>query len=193
MSTLSFRPRLPPLSRYASSSSSDTDEETRLPRETPAARLRRLKAELAEVEAEVGSSSSSKTQSVSHERSNAGKRRSVLPPRQPVDVVSELANVRERLERIEFNGLDIGQTEAVGMEPSSEWRERLDKLVEAENRSKEGNVAQPTAVGQRDGSLSDIDKRLAVLEQAVGPITDRLDQVCLLPLFISTSHYKRFD
>ncbi|KAL0252939.1 hypothetical protein I308_102332 [Cryptococcus tetragattii IND107] len=176
LSTLSFRPRLPPLSRYASSSSSDTDEETRLPRETPAARLRRLKAELAEVEAEVGSSSSSKTQSVSHERSNAGKRRSVLPPRQPVDVVSELANVRERLERIEFNGLDIGQTEAVGMEPSSEWRERLDKLVEAENRSKEGKVAQPTAVGQRDGSLSDIDKRLAVLEQAVGPITDRLDQ-----------------
>ncbi|ADV21359.1 dynactin 2 [Cryptococcus gattii E566] len=176
LSALSFRPRLPPLYRYASSSSSDTDEETRLPRETPAARLRRLKAELSEVEAEVGSSSSSKTLSVSHERSGAGKRRSVLPPRQPVDVVSELASVRERLERIEFNGLDVGQTEAVGTEPSSEWRERLDKLVAAENYSEEGKVAQPTAVGQQDGSLSDIDKRLAVLEQAVGPITGRLDQ-----------------
>lgn len=110
-----------------------------------------------------------------------------------MDVVSELASVRERLERIEFNGLDVGQTEAVGTEPSSEWRERLDKLVAAENYLEEGKVAQPTAVGQQDGSLSDIDKRLAVLEQAVGPITGRLDQVCLLPLFIMASHYKRFD
>lgn len=110
-----------------------------------------------------------------------------------MDVVSELANVRERLERIEFNGLDVGQIEAVGMEASFEWRERLDKLVASENRSEEGKVAQPTMVEQRDGSLSDIDKRLAMLEQAVGPITDRLDQVCLLPLFIMASHYKHFD
>ncbi|AAW42035.1 hypothetical protein CNBC6710 [Cryptococcus deneoformans B-3501A] len=180
LSTLSFRPRLPPLSRYASSSS-DTDEEPPLPRETPAARLRRLKAELAEIEAEVGSSSPSKTQSISHEGSGAGKRRSVLPPRQPVDVVSELANVRERLERVEIDGLDVGQVVAVGMGPSSEWRERLDKLVTAENRSGKGKVAQSTAVGQQDSSLSDIDKRLAALEQVVGPTTDGLDQT-LSPL-----------
>lgn len=183
MSILSFRPRLPPLSRAASSSSSDTDEEPSLPRETPAARLRRLKAELVEVEAEVGSSSTSKTQSVSHEGNGARKRRSVLPPRQPVDVVSELANVRERLERIEIDDLDVGQVDAVGLIPSSEWKERLDKLVAAENRSGKGKVAQPTTVRQQDGSLSDIDKRLAVLEQMVGPTIDGLDQVCLLSYF----------
>ncbi|OXC70854.1 hypothetical protein AYX13_00270 [Cryptococcus neoformans] len=181
LSILSFRPRLPPLSRAASSSSSDTDEEPSLPRETPAARLRRLKAELVEVEAEVGSSSTSKTQSVSHEGNGTRKWRSVLPPRQPVDVVSELANVRERLERIEIDDLDVGQVDAVGLIPSSEWKERLDKLVAAENRSGKGKVAQPTTVRQQDGSLSDIDKRLAVLEQMVGPTIDGLDQT-LSPL-----------
>lgn len=100
-----------------------------------------------------------------------------------MDVVSELANVRERLERVEIDGLDVGQVVAVGMGPSSEWRERLDKLVTAENRSGKGKVAQSTAVGQQDSSLSDIDKRLAALEQVVGPTTDGLDQVCLLSSF----------
>ncbi|ODO07576.1 dynactin 2 [Cryptococcus wingfieldii CBS 7118] len=167
--TVSFRPRLPPLSRYGSSSSSDSDEPSPLPRETPAARLRRLKAELAEVEAQLGSSSQTQSHPVPQPQAE-GKRKSVLPHRQPVDVVSELANVRERLETMEMRDLPAGEVESRG----GEWSERLSKLTAAEKR-KEVSVGQSTA-GEKDVKLSDVDKRLAALEQAVGPIGDGIDQ-----------------
>ncbi|WVQ71273.1 hypothetical protein IAR50_000799 [Cryptococcus sp. DSM 104548] len=165
--TIPFRPRLPPLSRYASSSSSDSDEPSPLPRETPAARLRRLKAELAEVEAQFGSSSKSQSET---QHQTEGKRKSVLPSRQPVDVVSELANVRERLEAMETRDLPAGEAESWG----GEWGERLARLSAAEKRKEES--AGPSTAGEKDVRLSDVDKRLAALEQAVGPIGDGIDQ-----------------
>ncbi|WWD18209.1 hypothetical protein CI109_102659 [Kwoniella shandongensis] len=199
-SNLSFRPRLPPLSRHASTSSSSSesdDPSPSLPRESTAARLRRLKAELAEVEAELASTNPSSTTTAGPSQPTEGKRRSVLPERRAVDVVSELAGLRERLDIVDIDGLE--EKEGNGAIPSGgggEWANRLDRLVSAErgqthressDRVNGGDLASSV---QRQGdeasaSLSELDKRLALLESVLGPIGDGLDQSSSAPV-IST-------
>ncbi|WVQ85722.1 hypothetical protein IAT38_007888 [Cryptococcus sp. DSM 104549] len=187
-STLSFRPRLPPLPRYGSSSSDSDEPSPSVPRESAAARLRRLKAELAEVEAEIGSSSATTGASTAGQEAE-GKRRSVLPPRKPVDVVAELTSVRERLERIELDGEDVVKAKepaagSTGVGAGGGWKERLERLVTAEQRKGEVKPGgrEETGGAREATGLSGLDKRLALIEEAVGPIGDGLDQATSAPL-----------
>lgn len=177
-SDLSFRPRLPPLHRHRSSSSS-SDEEV-VARETPAARLRRLKAELEEVEAELrdGPSSSTGRRPVKEgddraEEDVPGKRRSVLPPREPLDLVGELAGLKERLEAVE-----VGEAPRASVAGSAEWKDRLQKLSEPEQSTRnDATQRQGGEDDEKQAGLSEIDKRLATLEDLIGPSDPALDGV----------------
>ncbi|WVF70971.1 hypothetical protein IAT40_005767 [Kwoniella sp. CBS 6097] len=196
-SHLTFRPRLPPISRHASTSSSSSSSEDEYatpptPRESTASRLRRLKAELAEVEAELANKPSTTPSTAGREVEEGpsiqveAKRKSVLEARKPVDVLSELAGLKERLERVDIEGLsqsEVQTEEARGnVGSSSEWRDRLEKLNQFSKKS-ESETDGKTADGdvERDGqsvgenSLGGIDKRLAALEDALGPIGDGVD------------------
>ncbi|WVQ96987.1 hypothetical protein IAU59_004096 [Kwoniella sp. CBS 9459] len=200
-SNLTFRPRLPPLSRCGSTSSSsgsDNEYYTRsAPRESAASRLRRLKAELAEVEAELAAKPTPTSDQASVSQieqdgtiasTEGGKRRPVSDARRPVDALSELSALKERFERVNLDSLSQGETQGeaersdIGSS-SSEWRERLERLNQfgkEEGSSKAGTTARDGAEanGQSctgSGGLSGIDQRLAVLEDALGPIGDGVD------------------
>lgn len=182
---LSFRPRLPPANRHRSSSSSS--EEEVVARETPAARLRRLKAELEEVEAELrdGASSSTGTSRRKATKDNEGaeedvpgKRRSVLPPREPIDLVGELAGLKDRLDAVTVG--DPPRSSGAG---GSEWKERLQKLSHPVDSSPgEGAGTQSGVDDGKQAGLSEIDKRLATLEDLIGPSDPSLDGVSLVTL-----------
>ncbi|WVN85524.1 uncharacterized protein L203_100671 [Cryptococcus depauperatus CBS 7841] len=180
-STLSFRPRLPRLSHY-DINSSDSEDEFVSNKETPAARLRRLKAELAEVEAEIGTSAS--TQQSSQPDLVLNKRKSVLPPKQSVDVVKELAIVRERLEQLDFVDLPQNQPEDHRME----WKQRLEMLSDAEHNEDNSKSIDSKSRGGPSLKLGDIDKRLATLEHTLGPVSD-IDQTSpLVPTLNRHAH-----
>ncbi|WVR05591.1 hypothetical protein IAU60_002610 [Kwoniella sp. DSM 27419] len=192
----SFRPRLPPLSRHRSSSSSDSDEEVPTPRETAAARLRRLKAELAEVEAELGSTSHAGPSSAGPqggaEASSSRvvpKRKSVLEPRKPIDAFSELSSLKQRLEQVDSasSGSGVPCRDA----SRSEWKERLERL-QSQDPSRTSRMHAEDSAGERvaqSSSLGDIDKRLAVLEDTLGPIGDGQDQSSPIMPMLKRHHH----
>lgn len=183
-----LRPRLPPLRRLqrssSSGSSSSETELSSLPRETPAARVRRLKAELAEVEAEM-------TRRQSGEGSDAGpsgtstggvvpSRKSVLPPKPPVDLLAELRDLRARMEG--FQVTDTSPSASNVTDVRVEWSERLHRLAgpshSADQEGSRRNAEQGSERQEGNGEssrgraapkLSELDKRLATLEDLVGP------------------------
>jgi hypothetical protein len=128
--------------------------------------LRRLKAELAQVEQEIanapaaGPSNPNKTATT--------KRRSVLPPRPAFDPAGELSGLKERLGAIEGQG---GREHV--QEEEDEWSERLERLKIGES-STARNTGEPEDAGDettRAGAsypITDLDKRLARLEAALG-------------------------
>ncbi|KAL7423570.1 hypothetical protein Q5752_001150 [Cryptotrichosporon argae] len=156
--SFTFRPT------HASSSDTDSDAGGGI-RETPAARVRRLRVEIAEVEREL-----------------AAPRPPVLaatgPPTQrpDIDLVGEVAALRARVE-----GLDV--------EPrASQWRDRLGHVNEPRVQGDEVG-----SVREADGkaSLTEVDRRLARLEEVVGPSNYGLsdDQASpLLPTLARLDH-----
>jgi nuclear migration protein JNM1 len=173
--------------------------------ETPGARLRRLKAELDEVEREIreskaeslegkgrgesglripsGSGSGSGIQTIPGTASGAvAKRRSVLPPRQPVDLLGDVSDLRARLA-----GVDVGEDPR-----SSAWQDRLGSLLggtvssapplpdqgERGVPSASTLTAPPAIPGPK---LSELDQRLALLETTVGTSTTEQVSVGLPP------------
>jgi hypothetical protein len=128
--------------------------------------LRRLKAELAQVEQEIanapaaGPSNSNKTATT--------KRRSVLPPRPAYDLAGELSGLKERLEAIEGQG---GREHV--QEEEDEWSERLERLKLGES-STGRDIEEPRGGGDEATKTeatyptTDLDKRLAKLEAALG-------------------------
>lgn len=213
----SYQLGLPPLSRTLSSSS---DDRPGRPKESAAARIRRLKAELAEVEKEVSSDVGSGSGSgsglgkagppthVSEELHNTAagsgdtqqdasrvnksstnglpKRRSVLPPRQSMDVMGEVVKLQEWLARVDTLGMDNGigaGADTVGAGGGADvWRYRLGNLGGASagmGAQDEGEGAYATKAGEaEDGtegtgsSLAEIDRRMAGLEKLVGDSAD---------------------
>ncbi|WWC60594.1 uncharacterized protein I303_103168 [Kwoniella dejecticola CBS 10117] len=178
---LTFRPRLPPLSRHSLSSDEDEEPEPRPQlRESATSRLRRLKAELAELESEI----SSQPQASSSQLPQEGKRKSVLPPKQPLDLISELSGLKDRLGKLDIDGLPEADETQIR---TSGWSERLSRL----------NGQSPVAIrpeesiedSGKDVSLGEIDKRLAVLEGTLGPISDGIDQNGpIIPILSKHSH-----
>ncbi|WWC68359.1 uncharacterized protein I206_102284 [Kwoniella pini CBS 10737] len=170
-SDLSFRPRLPPLSRHTLSSDEDDDEDEVQPklRESATSRLRRLKAELADLENEINAQpQASSSRTIPEE----GKRKSVLPPKQPLDLISELSGLKDRLGKLDVDGLPLKEQAEIG---NSGWNERLSSLNGKQTIHREdGNANLNTHV--RDVSLGEIDKRLATLEDTLGPAGEGLYQ-----------------
>ena len=156
--------RLPPLRTHTLESDTESDSDQAL--ESTAAKLRRLKAELAEVEAEVQAGPSKRPES------NLPKRRSVLPPRPLVDMAEELNTFKQRLDAVE--GAVVDTREASLKPDEDEWTERLERLRLADsavgsNQDKPENRQVGTERSTQDGhSVSDLDKRLARLETAFG-------------------------
>lgn len=184
----SYQLGLPPLSRSSSSSSSEGPSFSR-PRETPAARVRRLKAELEEVEKEVSASAIEKFAG-EEEGSASGastsklpaKRKSVLPPRKGMDLVGELAGLRKRLEVLdqEDGGSKVEGTSSGGIEDRLR-RLTVGKAANGEEAEEAGDGVDEVNGHDAGGgaSASDLDKRLASLEEMIGTSGEGLDQVCL--------------
>lgn len=194
----SYQLGLPPLNRASSSSSSGDEFESRdgssRPRETPAARLRRLRAELEQVEREITAGPADKggdaIVGAAGEGSSGikGKRKSVLPPRPPVDLVGELNNLRGRIASLDSDGASLMSGEMGARARVDDGL--LDRLrgvsVNGQGATQEG--AGPTTLGSRQmaeeppalgekASVSDIDQRLATLESIIGASGEGIDQV----------------
>jgi len=94
-----------------------------------------------------------------------------LPPRPTVDLSKELNGLKERLGVLEDS--DLGR-ESVAVEEEDEWASRLQRLRVSEQsgpgedaeKEREGQSTQE--VGEGRYPISDLDKRLARLEAAIG-------------------------
>jgi len=131
--------------------------------ETPVARLRRLQAEVAQLEAEMKASSDSATS-----RPAPPKRRSAIPARPRVDVVTELSTLREKLNVLSGDQLVPGPTTTV------DWQARLQQLELSQSEPEEAaSTKDETAQHAADSiNVGDVDKRLTSLEQQVGVADD---------------------
>jgi hypothetical protein len=123
--------------------------------------LRRLKAELAQVEQEIAAGPSNPPKRTT-------TRKSVLPPRPAYDLAGELSGLKERLGAIEGQG----GTEYV-QEEEDEWSERLERLKLGESSTARdiGEVKDAGDEPAQAGATyptTDLDKRLARLEAALG-------------------------
>ncbi len=125
------------------------------------------------MEAELATSPSASTSAVSMER----KRESVLPPKQPVDLMSELVSLREKLGSVDLDGV---REEGVGMD---QWKERLERLTVLDTGQTAGEDQaedqKPAMSSSSNGGvgLSELDKRLAQLEDLIGPPSSGPDDV----------------
>ena len=122
-------------------------------------KLHRLKGEVAELEREITAGPS--RPQASSER--VPSRKSVLPPKDPVDLIDEIASLRDRLDAFDMPN--------VGME---DWNTKFDRIGD------EGGAQARLPIPQvpRDtGQLSDLDKRLATLEDLVGQRDSESDHV----------------
>lgn len=131
-----------------------------------------MKAELAEVEAEIKAGPSTSTQGTARDGRLAAKRKSVLHPKTAVDLASELIGLRERLSSLE----DVDLRYEERHEDEDEWSGRLQRLKmmgESAGRGEtgrgeagEGNTRPTDNAGTFP--VSELDKRLARLENALG-------------------------
>ena len=174
--TDTFRLQLPPLSHRISDASSDDDlSSSSRPKESVAARVRRLKAELAEVEVDLAASHLTSL----HVEHPSGKRKSVLSPKPPVDLLAELASVRERMVAVDVEGMKENDLDTKG------WKERLERLSAVDGGAAsvgedDGLVVSHPSLASGSGrgtGLSEIDKRLAQLEEVIGPPASGTDDV----------------
>jgi hypothetical protein len=107
-------------------------------------------------------------------------RRSVLPPRPAYDLAGELSGLKERLGAIEGQGA----REHV-QEEEDEWSDRLERLKLGESSTARGSVDTKGDGDEttREGAtypITDLDKRLARLEAALG--SDESNVSCILLL-----------
>lgn len=116
---------------------------------------------MAQVEQEIAAGPSNPTK-------RATTRKSVLPPRPAYDLAGELSGLKERLGAIEGQGA----RETV-KEEEDEWSERLERLKLGES-STAGNTGEHKDAGDEATKIgatypiTDLDKRLARLEAAIG-------------------------
>jgi len=103
-----------------------------------------------------------------------GKRRSVLPPKDPIDLVGELAGLRERLTAVE-----MGDRPRFDVGGSGDLRQRLERLNEPVQTGAGAVTDDVSVEGPGKVGLSELDKRLATLEDLVGPSDPAFDSVSL--------------
>ncbi len=141
---------------------------------------------MAEVEAEIIAGSSSSSSALDPFE---GKRKSVLPLKQSVNLMGELAVLKERIGSVDIDGM---RKDRVG---SEEWRGRLQQLwspvsgppthpKHPEMFSEEDEPTLPWTLGAGTG-LSELDKRLTQLEELIGPPPSTPDDVRLSSIHLS--------
>jgi hypothetical protein len=133
--------------------------------------------ELAQVEAEIAAGPSTGSASGSGKKDKEG-RKSVLTPKPAFDLAGELSGLKDRLGAIE--DIEPGQG-AVKQQDEDEWTARLQRLRSGKTIKDEGGTASGRDESSHEAggsySVSDLDKRLARLETALGP--DEMN-VCLI-------------
>lgn len=131
-----------------------------LPPESRLAKLRRLQAEISDLENEISQEGDSARARPLPTRSP------LLPPRSKIDLVSELASLRSRLSQA---------SEAIDGGPLPVPQKQEDELVKRLRRLEvepTGPSAKPTVEeSQPMPPLGDVDKRLSSLEDLVGIAT----------------------
>lgn len=200
-------PRFPPLQSFSDDNDSDSDADPDVkansrsrPLESTAARIRRLKAELAEVESSISSApnnavaSSSSTSTATPQPSTSAStskanpqgritRKSVLPPRAPVNLVEELSELKERLEKLD--GRDLTQDLSSKGPHGNRWKEQLQQLQSTEKGKEQIDLNEGAARQEGTASsssststvpLSELDKRLAALEGTIGQVEPRVSR-----------------
>lgn len=184
----SYQLGLPTLSRSPSSSSSEGASSSRRPRDAPAARIRRLRAELEEVEKELAQPIASTSKMADSEPAEGGssrpahpKRKSVLPPRKAVDLAGELSGLRRRLEVLNQEEVAEGSGHISNMGGVEQSLRRF-AMGNGSNGEEEPNTQSPQVNGGEGGgaeraTASDLDRRLASLETLIGSTGEGLDQV----------------
>lgn len=110
----------------------------------------------------------------------APKRKSVLPPKPPVDLLAELRDLRARME--DFRVTDTTSLSLGGVDAHDEWSERLQRLAGSSSLADQNGTSRRSAEeghermesnGESSSAraapkLSELDKRLATLEDLVG-------------------------
>lgn len=134
-------------------------------KESHLARLRRLQSEIADLERDLqaGSSGTAKPPPA-----GVPTRSSALPPREPVDVVTELASVRERLSAVAHGNDEHFRGSIVNR--SKDWEGRIRKLdsgVPVPNREEE-TTPEPSTANADPHRAGDIESRIMTLEKIVG-------------------------
>lgn len=97
----------------------------------------------------------------------------MLPPKEPVDLVGELAVLRERLSSVE-----MGDRPRRAVGGTEDWKQRLERLnqpIPADSSAVSGEDEDQRA--KKGVGLSELDKRLATLEDLVGPSDPAYDSV----------------
>jgi nuclear migration protein JNM1 len=133
------------------------------PAETPVARLRRLQAEVAQLEAEMKAAPPA-SEPAAASSATVPKRRSVIPARQRVDVVTELSVLREKLSVLSGDAGGAGAGSQIG---GVDWQARLARLELSPDSEAAGPTSRPSHAVPV-ASAGEVDKRLAALEQQVG-------------------------
>ena len=111
-----------------------------------------------------------------------------MPPRPAVDLSKELSGLKERLGVLEDS--DLGR-ESVAVEEEDEWASRLQRLRVSEQSGPDGDTGkegdgQPTQeAGEGRYPISDLDKRLARLEAALGS-----DESQVSPILCTSSNQR---
>jgi len=137
---------------------------------------------VAQVEQEIAAGPSNPT------KSTTTKRRSVLPPRPAYDLAGELSGLKERLGAIEGQG---GREDV--KEEEDEWSERLERLKigessTARNTGGPRDVGEETIESEATYPITDLDKRLARLETALG--SDESNVSLIAPLHWAELTYR---
>lgn len=132
-----------------------------LPPESRLAKLRRLQAEIAELENEI-----SQDGDTPNTRSLA-TRPSVLAPRTKVDVVGELSNLRSRLSHAA-----AAVEDGFSPVPPEQEGDLVKRLRQLETQpSEHSNMPRAQDTDHQRFPISDVDKRLSSLEDLVGIAT----------------------
>ncbi|RXK42050.1 hypothetical protein M231_00772 [Tremella mesenterica] len=158
------------------SASSSSDTPSKPIRETTAVRLKRLQAELSELEKDIAQKSSDPPAENHSDEEQKEKRKSVLPPRPIKDLVGEMGKLRERLGSLENHLQDnVGMRLRSGEEDG--WRDRFEslKIVTLPEKEGKGLDGKDRTHEIPMSNLSNLDERLALLENAIGLSTEVAD------------------
>lgn len=104
------------------------------------------------------------------------KRRSVLPPRMPMDVVGEVTKLQARLAKLDARSAS-GPAQNDAVAESRGKRDKLEQLGQTEPSTMDGEEGVQKDNDASAPSLTEMDLRMAKLERILGDSSSGMDQV----------------